>query len=114
MATMKKLLFLLLPLFTFAQNESEEYRSASNPLYWKNRKPHAAYWQQDVHYNIKAQLNDPKNTIEGDEELTYFNNSPDDLTFVYFHLYNNANTKNSYLADQYRNSNIPLHFGPYR
>ncbi|HXB40521.1 MAG TPA: M1 family metallopeptidase [Bacteroidia bacterium] len=111
---MKKLIILLLPLFTFAQNESEEYRSANNPLYWKNRKPHAAYWQQDVHYAIKALLNDPANIIEGDETLTYWNNSPDELSFVYFHLYNNANTKNSYLADQYRNNGFQLSFGPYR
>ncbi|MGZ3865681.1 MAG: M1 family metallopeptidase [Bacteroidia bacterium] len=103
-----------LPLFINAQNESEEYRSANNKYYWKNRKPNAAYWQQDVHYDIKAILNDPANIVEGYEELTYFNNSPDELGFVYFHLYNNANTKDSYLADQYKNNNIPLHFGSYR
>jgi aminopeptidase N len=112
---MKKLLFLLmLPLLATAQNESEEYRSPNNPLYWKNRKPHAAYWQQDVHYSIKAQLNDPANIIEGEETLTYWNNSPDELPFVYFHLYSNAQTKGSYLADLYKNNNVPLHFGKYR
>ncbi len=111
---MKKLILLLLPLFTFAQNESEEYRSASNPLYWKNRKPHAAYWQQDVHYTIKAQLVDPANLIEGDETLTYYNNSPDELPFVFFHLYSNAQTKDSYLADLYKNNGAKLQFGKYR
>ncbi len=112
---MKKYFWLFfLPVLLSAQSESEEYRSANNQYYWKNRKPHAAYWQQDVHYNIKAILNDPANIIEGYEELTYFNNSPDELTFVYFHLYSNANTKDSYLADQYRNNKIPLSFGPYR
>lgn len=112
---MKKLLvFLLLPLLGASQNESEEYRSASNPLYWKNRKPHAAYWQQDVHYDIKAILNDPANIIEGFETLTYYNNSPDSLSFVFFHLYSNAQTKGSYLADLYENNNIKLRFGKYR
>jgi len=112
---MKKYIWLLfLPILLSAQNESDEYRSVNNQYYWKNRKPHAAYWQQDVHYNIKAILNDPANIVEGIEELTYYNNSPDELTFVYFHLYNNANTKDSYLADQYRNSGFKLGFGPYR
>lgn len=105
---------LFLPVLLHGQNESAEYRSESNKLYWKNRKPHAAYWQQDVHYNIKAILNDPSNIIEGYEELTYYNNSPDALPFVYFHLYSNANTKDSYLADQYRNNGFKLGFGPYR
>lgn len=111
---MKKVLFLLLPLFCFAQNETDDYRSAANPLYWKNRKPHAAYWQQDVNYNIKAVLNDPANIIEGMETLTYYNNSPDELPFVYFHLYSNAQTAGSYLADLYKNNGVPLHFGQYR
>ena len=112
---MKKYFWIFfLPILLSAQTESDEYRSVNNPYYWKNRKPHAAYWQQDVHYNIKAILNDPANIVEGLEELTYFNNSPDELTFVYFHLYSNANTKDSYLADQYKNNNIPLSFGPYR
>jgi aminopeptidase N len=91
---MIKRYFLLafLPLILDAQNESTDYRSASNPYYWKNRKPNAAYWQQDVSYNIKAQLNDPQNVVAGDETLTYYNNSPDELSFVYFHLYSNAQT----------------------
>src|ERR1700740_2508871 len=109
---MKKYFWLcFLPFVLNAQNEGDSYRSAANPYYWKNRKPNAAYWQQDVNYSIMAALNDPANVIEGVEELTYYNNSPDELPFVYFHLYNNANTKNSYLADQYYHNNIPLHFG---
>ncbi|MFM6984362.1 MAG: M1 family metallopeptidase [Chitinophagaceae bacterium] len=64
--------------------------------YWKNRKPNAAYWQQDVHYTINAVINDSLDEISGDETLEYFNNSPDELTTVYFHLYQNAFQPNSY------------------
>src|ERR1700756_2064752 len=110
----KYFLLAFLPFVIQAQTEQEEYRSASNTMYWKNRKPNAAYWQQDVHYNIKAVLNDPANIVEGLEELMYYNNSPDELPFVYFHLYSNANTKNSYLADQYYHNDIQVSFGPYR
>ena len=99
---------------TFAQNEYVDYRSATNPYYWKNRKPNAAYWQQDVHYNIKAELNDSADIITGAEELTYWNNSPYEISHVYFHLYNNAQTKDSYLADLYKNNNYNLKFGKYR
>lgn len=97
-----------------AQTEFIEYRSQNNPLYWKNKKPFADYWQQDVHYNIKATLNDSTDIISGHEELTYWNNSPHDLTVVFFHLYNNAQTKDSYLADLYKNNNYHLKFNKYR
>ena len=78
---MKKL-FLILFLAVISvseitsQNEYIDYRSTTNPLYWKNRKPFADYWQQDVHYTIKATLNDTTDIISGHEELTYWNNSP--------------------------------------
>ncbi len=64
--------------------------------YWKNRQPNAAYWQQDVHYTINAVINDSLDEITGEETLEYFNNSPDELTNVYFHLYQNAFQPNSY------------------
>lgn len=64
--------------------------------YWKNRKPNADYWQQDVHYTINAVIDDAKDEISGEETLEYFNNSPDELTNVYFHLYQNAFQPNSY------------------
>src|SRR6202008_2086859 len=34
--------------------------------------------------------------------------------YVYFHLYNNAQTKDSYLADLYKNNNYHLKFNKYR
>ena len=119
LSTMKKLfLLLILSLIsvseTTAQNEYIDYRSQTNQLYWKNRKPFADYWQQDVHYTIKATLNDSTDIITGHEELTYWNNSPKELYFVYFHLYNNAQTKDSYLADLYKNNNYHLKFNKHR
>lgn len=72
-------------------------KPADNPLYWKNRKPDAAYWQQDVHYTIKAKMDEDDNRIDGEETLVYANNSPDTLREVFFHLYENAFIKGSYL-----------------
>ena len=116
---MKKLLLLATLGLIFssnlsAQNEYIDFRSQTNPLYWKNRKPYSDYWQQDVHYTIKAQLNDSTDIINGQEELIYWNNSPKELNFVYFHLYNNAQTKDSYLADLYKNNHYHLKFNEYR
>jgi aminopeptidase N len=112
---MKKIILLLfLPLISLCQTEYIEYRSVTNPLYWKNRKPFEGYWQQDVHYTIKAEVNDSTDIVSGTEELTYWNNSPYEFGYVYFHLYTNANTKDSYLADLYRNNDYRLKFGKYR
>ncbi len=115
---MNKLIYFILSIVLiknlFAQKEYLQYRSPNNPLYWKNRKPHPAYWQQDIHYNIYAKLNDSTDIITGEEEIIYWNNSPDELTELFFHLYNNAQCKDSYLSDLYRNNKIPLKYGKYR
>ena len=76
---------------------ADTYRSATNKYYWKNRKPFEGYWQQDVYYSFKATLNDSTDIITGSEELTYYNNSPDTLYWVFFHLYQNAFQPGSYL-----------------
>jgi hypothetical protein len=111
----KHIAFLFfIPLFFSAQNEYIDYRSVTNPLYWKNRKPFEGYWQQDVHYNINADLNDSTDVISAKEELTYWNNSPYDLSFVYFHLYANAQTKDSYTSDLYKSNGYNLKYGKYR
>ena len=80
------------------------YSNNDNPNYWKNKMPYAGYWQQDVHYKINAELIDQKNLIQGTEELHYTNNSPDDLNYLFFHLYINAFEPDSYL-DKFRTSN---------
>ena len=99
---MKKYSFLLFTLLfvNLLQAQlmnSNSYRNSNNPLYWQNRKPHAAYWQQDVHYNIAARIDEEAKKIDAIEVLEYFNNSPDTLQFVYFHLYQNAFINKSYL-----------------
>lgn len=79
----------------------------------QNVFPYEGYWQQQVNYSITASLDDKTDIIDGKERLIYKNNSPDDLPFVYFHLYNNAQTKGSYLEDLYKNNNLKVRFGKY-
>ena len=48
------------------------------------------YWQQQVNYIIDVRLNDQQNELDGFEKITYTNNSPDTLKFIWFHLWPNA------------------------
>lgn len=48
------------------------------------------YWQQQVNTKIDVQLDDKKHFLYGYEQLTYINNSPDTLHYIYIHLWPNA------------------------
>ncbi|WP_242134438.1 M1 family metallopeptidase [Aestuariivivens marinum] len=62
------------------------YRTASGA-------PGKAYWQQRADYNIKVTLDETNNTISGNETITYYNNSPDDLNYLWIQLEQNVNKK---------------------
>ena len=62
------------------------YRTASGA-------PGKDYWQQRANYKIKVILNEKNNTISGEETITYFNNSPDDLSYLWMQLEQNVNKK---------------------
>ena len=49
-----------------------------------------SYWQQRVEYKIKIDFDHKNHQFIGNQSLNYFNNSPDTLTKVFFHLYFNA------------------------
>ena len=89
------------------------YRSPHNPHYWKNKLPFPGYWQQDVHYTIDAVLDDSAETITASETLIYWNNSPDTLTFVFFHLYQNAFHPASYYHALHQLNKQTPRFGRY-
>jgi aminopeptidase N len=106
-------IFVLLVAAQFIHAQENEYRSADNPLYWKNRPPFPGYWQQDVHYRINATINDKTDVITAVMNVTYSNNSPDTLQFIYFHLYQNAFQPGSYTEDLHKNNNYNIRFGKY-
>ena len=62
------------------------YRTASGA-------PGRDYWQQRANYNIKATINEKTNTLSGEETITYFNNSPDELSYLWLQLEQNVNKK---------------------
>ncbi len=53
------------------------------------------YWQQRVAYKMDIYFDVETNQFSGSQELNYFNNSPDTLKKVFFHLYFNAFQPNS-------------------
>ena len=52
-------------------------------------------WQQAVDYKMDIDFNIKKNELVGKQKLTYYNNSPDTLYRVFYHLYLNAFQPNS-------------------
>ena len=53
------------------------------------------YWQQHVDYTMHIDVDVENFQYKGKQELVYTNNSPDELTRVYYHLYFNAFQPNS-------------------
>ena len=50
----------------------------------------SAYWQQHVDYTMDIDMNVNNYQYKGKQKLVYTNNSPDELTKVFYHLYFNA------------------------
>lgn len=51
---------------------------------------HAQYWQQKTDYKMDIDMDVKTFQYTGTQKITYQNNSPEDLTKVYYHLYFNA------------------------
>lgn len=65
------------PLF-YTQN-GNEFRSA-------NGSPGPKYWQNRADYSITAKLDEAKNSVSGTVTITYKNNSPDQLHYLWLQL----------------------------
>ncbi len=96
-----------------ARGPENQYRSVNNPNYWKNKLPFSDYWQQDVHYSISANIDEATDIITATEKLTYWNNSPNNLDFVFFHLYQQAFQPNSYYDKLHKSNRKGTYFGRY-
>lgn len=57
--------------------------------------PGPRYWQQRADYRIAVELDDARQRIIGSETITYFNNSPDTLTYLWLQLDQNVFAANS-------------------
>ncbi len=112
---MKKIsLLLLLPALIFAQEKtttvapkqtgkydtnkfSQMYDLLATPNMFRNAAgaPGPAYYQQQADYKIDIELDDKNSKLMGSETITYFNNSPDNLEYLWVQLDQNQSAKDS-------------------
>ena len=110
---MKQFLLLITLLLcclssSFGQEESinknkfrQLYQELPTPNVYRNAAgaPGHQYWQQKADYKIKVELNDDNQRIYGEETITYYNNSPDALEYLWLQLDQNMRAKDS---DKYK------------
>ncbi len=121
---MKKFtLLLLLPAMLFAQEKtapvapkqtgkydtnkfSQMYDLLATPNMFRTASgaPGPAYYQQQADYKINVELDDKKSKLSGSETVTYYNNSPDTLEYLWVQLDQNqaAKTSQTPLAESQR------------
>ncbi|HEY2721647.1 MAG TPA: M1 family peptidase, partial [Chitinophagaceae bacterium] len=73
-----------------------EYRTASGA-------PGPKYWQQRCDYDIKCELDEKNLKLTGSEIVTYYNNSPDILNYIWLQLDENQHSNINNAG--YQNSN---------
>ncbi len=72
----------------YLMQDPNEYRTASGA-------PGPKYWQQRADYDINVDINEEANVLTGSETVTYFNNSPDILTYIWLQIDENFHHPNS-------------------
>ncbi len=88
--------------FFFTQSGTQ-YRSADG-------QPGPEYWTNRTDYKIIARLDTTQKTISAEETITYTNNSPNNLLFLWVLLDQNRYTKNSKSAAVYGQTFNPNRF----
>ena len=73
---------------TFLSNPGTAYRSGSGA-------PGPRYWQNEADYRIDVTLDPAQKTLSGTDEITYTNNSPDTLRYLWLQLDQNLYKKDS-------------------
>jgi hypothetical protein len=76
-------------------NTPNEQRTASGA-------PGAKYWQQRADYDIKCDLDEKNLKLTGSETITYYNNSPDPLDYIWLQL--DENQHNNFDNANYQQS----------
>ncbi|MFV5698585.1 M1 family metallopeptidase [Flavobacterium sp. ZT3R17] len=112
---MKKItLLFLFPVILLAQEKAPVVTSKQSGKYDTNKfsqmydllatpnmfrtasgAPGPAYYQQQADYKIDVELDDRKAKLSGSETVTYYNNSPDSLEYLWVQLDQNQAAKNS-------------------
>jgi hypothetical protein len=121
------LLLFIFPLLVVAQTKSTEESTKKSGSYDTNKfsqmydllatpnmfrtasgAPGPAYYQQQADYKIDIELDDKNSKLSGSETITYYNNSPDTLDYLWVQLDQNQAAKNSQspLAENQRTQEV--------
>ncbi len=102
------LVIALLAITTVKTNAQGEYKAKfeqlGTDLATPNKyrtgagSPGVEYWQQQANYEIKVEVDDQTQVLSGAEKITYFNNSPDKLKYLWVQLDQNVRAKGSLVA----------------
>ena len=98
MKTKLLLLLILVPTILFSQHKFAQLKEElATPNVYRNAAgaPGHEYYQQQADYKINVSLNDSEQTIHGEETITYTNNSPDHLTYLWVQLDQNRKSLDS-------------------
>ncbi len=103
--------FIMLPLGVVAQEAPANppqghtntnkfrqlYDQFSSPNSYRNASgaPGVDYYQQQVNYKMDIELDDANQKLYGDETITYINNSPDQLPYLWVQLDQNIRKKDA-------------------
>ena len=88
------------------------YNEAFGPFFYSKNgtntrsasgQPGHEYWQNRADYQLTAKLNEEKNEISGTSVITYINNSPDKMSFLWMYL-----DQNLFKEDSRGNALVPL------
>ena len=87
------------------------YQEFSSPNIYRaaSGAPGPAYYQQQADYKINVELDDKNKMIYGDEIITYTNNSPQKLDYLWVQLDQNVRKKDSPSLDRDSESVVPYY-----
>jgi hypothetical protein len=97
-------IFLMASVSGFSQESKFDHREAFNPQFYPypgndtrsaSGEPGPKYWQNRADYKINASLDTTTHRVTADVEITYTNNSPDNLKFLWLQLDQNIYRKDS-------------------
>jgi hypothetical protein len=87
-----KFIFAYLVLFFLTV---QYFSAAPDATRLPNGSPSPSYWQQKADYRVTARLDVRNSMLHGTGTITYYNNSPDTLKTIVWHLYQNVFRKDS-------------------
>ncbi|MFV5693581.1 M1 family metallopeptidase [Flavobacterium sp. LT1R49] len=97
---------------TINEGSKYDYHDAFAPFFYTKNgtttrsasgQPGSEYWQNRADYQLTARLNDQNNEITGSGIITYTNNSPDKMNFVWMNL-----DQNLFKSDSRGNAVVPI------